>query len=91
MTGEKERNDADDFTGVSRGGAVLVLTVVALAHPWQALRELLTVARHLVRQAFRLAMTPIALVGAVLAGRRRDRRPTFEDYLHRAGDEGDHP
>ncbi|OHV36556.1 hypothetical protein BCD49_18500 [Pseudofrankia sp. EUN1h] len=91
VTGKNERNDVDDFGGISRGGAVLVVTAVTIAHPWQALRELLALARRLGRRALNLAMAPIVLVAAALWGRRGDRRPTFEDYLHNVRDEVDHP
>ncbi|MEZ0077227.1 hypothetical protein [Planotetraspora sp. GP83] len=91
MTEEKGRHDPDDFSGISLGGAAFILTVVALRHPWQTLKELLTVVRRLGRRALRLAMAPFVLVAVTLWSRRRDRRPTFEDYLHGREEEGDHP
>ncbi|WP_198167347.1 hypothetical protein [Microbispora sp. ATCC PTA-5024] len=91
MTKEKGRHDPDDFAGTSLGGAALILTVMALRHPWQTLKELLTMVRRLGRRALRLAMAPVALVAVTLWSRRRDRRPTFEDYLHGLDEERDHP
>lgn len=82
VTKEKERDDPDDFSGISLGGAAFMLTVMALRHPWQSLKELLTVVRRLGRRALRLAMAPAGLMAAIVLSRRRDRRPTFEDYLH---------
>ncbi|GLX02683.1 hypothetical protein [Microtetraspora sp. NBRC 16547] len=82
MTKEKGRDDPDDFSGISLGGVAFMLTVIALRHPWQTLKELLKVVRRLGRRALRLAMVPAALVAAIVLSRRRDRRPTFEDYLH---------
>ncbi|WP_157545581.1 hypothetical protein [Microtetraspora fusca] len=82
VTKEKGRDDPDDFSGISLGGMSFILTVMALRHPWQSLKELLRVVRRLGRWALRLAMVPAALVAAIVLSRRRDRRPTFEDYLH---------
>jgi hypothetical protein len=68
------------------------MTAVTIAHPWQAFRELLALARRLGRNALKLAMAPVTLVAAALWWRRGDRRPTFEDYLRRnVHDEGDNP
>ncbi|GAB3160435.1 hypothetical protein [Microbispora hainanensis] len=80
MTRERERDD--DFSGIGLGGMVLLLTVMALRHPWQALKELLRLADRLGRWALGHALAPAALVVAIVLSRRRDRRPTFEDYLH---------
>jgi hypothetical protein len=91
VTEEKSRPESDDFGGMSRGGAAFLLAVVALGHPWQALRELFTALRGLARRTSRLVMAPAALVAAVLWSRKRDRRPTFEDYLHRRREENDPP
>ncbi|WP_433420324.1 hypothetical protein ACQP1V_07820 [Microtetraspora malaysiensis] len=83
MTREKGRDDPDDFSGIGFGGLALMLTVMVLSHPWQSLKELLRVVRRLGRRgALRLAMVPAALVAAIVLWRQRDRRPTFEDYLH---------
>ncbi len=82
VTKEKERDDPDDFSGISLGGAAFMLTVMALRHPWQSLKELLMVIRRLGGRALRLAMAPAGLMAAIVLSRRRDRRPTFEDYLH---------
>ncbi|MCC5579594.1 hypothetical protein IMZ11_28590 [Microtetraspora sp. AC03309] len=82
VTKEKGRDDPDDFSGISLGGMAFILTVMALRHPWQSLKELLRVVRRLGRSALRLAMAPAALVAAIVLSRRRDRRPTFEDHLH---------
>ncbi|MBL7549228.1 hypothetical protein I6A60_15230 [Frankia sp. AgB1.9] len=91
MTKEKARPESDDFGGMSRGGAAFLVAVVALGHPWQALRELFTALRRLARRTSRLAMAPAALVAAVLWSRQRDRRPTFEDYLHGGREESGPP
>ncbi|MEV1202165.1 hypothetical protein [Microbispora rosea] len=82
MTEKRGRDDSDDFSGVSLGGMALVVTVMALRHPWQSLKELLRVVRRLGRWALRLVMAPAGLVAAIVFTRQRDRRPTFEDYLH---------
>jgi len=81
VTRKRERDD-DDFAGIGLGGMALLLTAMALRHPWQALKELLKVARRLGRWALGRAMAPVALVVVIVLSRRRDRRPTFEDYLH---------
>ncbi|ADP79645.1 hypothetical protein [Pseudofrankia inefficax] len=91
MTKDKPRPESDDFGGMSRGGAAFLVAVVALGHPWQALRELFTALGRLARRVFRLAMAPAALLAAVLWSRRTDRRPTFEDYLHGHREENDPP
>ncbi|XVQ83924.1 hypothetical protein ACQP2K_34650 [Microbispora siamensis] len=82
MTKEKERDDPDDFSGISLRGMAFILTVMALRHPWQSLKELLMVVRRLGRWALRLVMVPVARVAVIVLSRRRDRRPTFEDCLH---------
>lgn len=79
--------ESDDFGGMSRSGAVVLLTAVALRHPWQALTELLAASRRLGHRPLGLAMTPAALVAATLWSRRQDRRPSFEDYLRSRGDD----
>ncbi|GAA4614735.1 hypothetical protein GCM10023195_64470 [Actinoallomurus liliacearum] len=92
MSKDKERHDGpDDFAGISRGGAAFLMTVVALAHPWQTLKELRPMVRGLGRQALKLPLVPFALVAAILWSRRKDRGLTFEDYLHGFGEENDHP
>ncbi|MEU8177655.1 hypothetical protein AB0C14_32690 [Microbispora hainanensis] len=81
MTRKRERED-DDLSGVGLGGMALLLTVMALRHPWQALKELLRVIGRLGRWALGRALAPAAVVVVIVSSRRRDRRPTFEDYLH---------
>jgi len=81
-----ERDDPDDFSGIGGGGAALLVAFAALAHPWQAFREAFVATRRLLRRAFRLALTPVLLVAVPLWSRRRDRRPTFEDFLRRDDD-----
>lgn len=81
MTRKRERDD-DDFAGIGLGGMALLLTVMALRHPWQALKELLRVIGRLGRWALGRAMAPVAVVVVIVLSRRRNRRPTFEDYLH---------
>jgi hypothetical protein len=47
VTKEKEEHHSnDDFGGISRGEAAFVLIAATLFHPWQALKELLTVLRR---------------------------------------------
>ncbi|WP_214109277.1 hypothetical protein [Acrocarpospora catenulata] len=82
VTKEKGRDDPDDFSGIGLGRVAFILTVMALRHPWQTLKELLMVVRRLGRRALRLAMASVKLVAVIMLSRRRDRRPTFEDYLH---------
>ncbi|GAB3962506.1 hypothetical protein GCM10029978_018140 [Actinoallomurus acanthiterrae] len=94
MSKDKGRHgDSDDFAGISRTGAAFLVTVVAVAHPWQTLKELLPVVRRLGLRALKLPLVPFALVAAVLWSRRKNRGPTFEDYLHGFGEEEerDHP
>ncbi|WP_433222966.1 hypothetical protein [Microtetraspora malaysiensis] len=83
VTKEKGRDDPDDFSGIGLGGLALMLTVIVLSHPWQSLKELLSVVRRLGRRlALWLAMAPVALVAIIVLWCQRDRHPTFEDYLH---------
>jgi len=86
MSGRKAPADSDDFTGIGRGGAAVVLVVAALASPWQALRELLAAIRRLAGRAGRLVLAPFGLLAAIVVARRTDRRPTFDDYLRRGSD-----
>ncbi len=91
VTKKKPRSEADDFAGMSRGGVAVMLAIVALGHPWQALRELFAAVRRLGRRMRRLALAPAGPVAAVLWSRHRDRRPTFEDYLHGRDADGGPP
>ncbi|GAA4630310.1 hypothetical protein GCM10023196_055140 [Actinoallomurus vinaceus] len=92
MSKDKGRHDdPDDFAGISRRGAAFLVTVVALGHPWQTLKELLPMVRRRGLQALKLPLVPFVLVAAVLWSRRKSRGPTFEDYLHGFGEERDHP
>ncbi|MEV5707545.1 hypothetical protein [Actinoallomurus sp. NPDC052274] len=93
MSKDKERHDGpDDFAGISRSGIAFLMTVVALRHPWQTLRDLLLpMVRRVGLQALKLPLVPFVLVAAILRSRRRDRGLTFEDYLHGLGEERDHP
>ncbi|MEU7890747.1 hypothetical protein AB0B54_35045 [Microbispora bryophytorum] len=87
MTKEKARDDPDDFSGTSLGGAAFIVTVMALRHPRQSLKGLLAVVRRLGRWTTRLVVAPVALVGVIVWWYRRERRPTFEDYLHSRDEE----
>ncbi|WP_433475625.1 hypothetical protein ACQPZP_00485 [Spirillospora sp. CA-142024] len=92
MTKEKkERHPDDDFGGISRSEAAFVLILAVLMHPWRAVKELLNelpaVLRRLGRRALGFAMIPFALLWL----RRRDRHPTFEEYLRRPDEERDRP
>jgi hypothetical protein len=88
---KRRHDDADDFAGISRTRAAFLVTVLALRHPWQTLKELLPVVRRLGLQALKLLLVPFVLVAAALWPRRKNRGPTFEDYLHGSGNERDHP
>jgi hypothetical protein len=90
---DKGRHD-DDFAGISRMGAAFLVTVAALAHPWQTLKELLPVVRRLGRlgleAALKLPLVLFVLVRVRLWS-RRNQGPTFEDYLHGFGEDRDRP
>lgn len=82
MSKDKERQDgSDDFAGIGRTGAAFLVTVAALTHPRQTLKEVFPMVRRLGVKALKLALAPFMLVRLMLWS-RRDRGPTFEDYLH---------
>ncbi|QFY05363.1 hypothetical protein GBF35_00500 [Nonomuraea phyllanthi] len=89
---KKERDDGDDFGGMSIAGVGLVLAVAALAHPWKALKALVGLAGGLAyrsgRWVIELVMFPFRLAGLLWSQHMADRRPTFEDYLHRDDEDG---
>ncbi|WP_431919484.1 hypothetical protein [Nonomuraea jabiensis] len=84
---EKERDDPDDFGGISFGRMAFILVVMALGHPWETLKELFRLIRRLGRRVLRLVLVPFRLAMLVVWSRTADRRPTFEDHLH--GDDED--
>jgi hypothetical protein len=89
---DKGRHD-DDFAGISRMGAAFLVTVMALAHPWRALKEMLPAVRRLGRlglETLKLPLVPFVLVRVRLWS-RRNQGPTFEDYLHGFGEDRDRP
>ncbi|MFC6005428.1 hypothetical protein ACFPZ0_28270, partial [Streptomonospora nanhaiensis] len=61
MSKEKERDDPDDFGGISFGGMIFMLAVVALGRPWETLKELFRLLRRLGRRVLRLALAPFRL------------------------------
>jgi hypothetical protein len=84
---KKERDDSDDFGGMSLASMVLMLALVALSRPWEALKGLFKLVRWLGRRLLELLLSPFRWAALVVWSRRADRRPTFEDFLH--GDEED--
>lgn len=71
----------DDFGGIGRGRAAIILFVAAVTHPGEAFRELLDALRRRVRRSLRVALAPFARLRLRLWSRGRDRRPSFDDYL----------
>ncbi|TDD42765.1 hypothetical protein E1286_30050 [Nonomuraea terrae] len=88
---EKERDDPDDFGGMSLGNMILMFVLVALSRPWETLRALVKLALGLGARAGRrlldLVLLPFRWAALIVWSRWADRRPTFEDFLH--GDEED--
>ncbi|MBE1563971.1 hypothetical protein [Nonomuraea africana] len=89
MSKEKERDDSDDFGGISFGRMILTLAVVALGRPWETVKELFRWVRRLGRRMLRLALAPFRLATLIVWSRLAGRRPTFEDHLHRVDEEKD--
>lgn len=89
---KKKRPDGpdDDLGGLGVGGAALILILMAVAHPWQTVKELLPLARWLGRRALRFAQAPFRLLAAIFWLRWMERRPSFDEFLHRH-DEDDRP
>ncbi|PZG14324.1 hypothetical protein [Nonomuraea aridisoli] len=87
MRKDKERDDSDDFGGMSLASMVLMLALVALSRPWETLKHLFKLVLWLGRRLLRLVLFPFRWAALVVWSRRADRRPTFEDFLH--GDEED--
>ncbi|MFI7128787.1 hypothetical protein ACIBQ1_24000 [Nonomuraea sp. NPDC050153] len=86
---KKERDDPDDFGGISFGGMAFILAVAALGRPREALRELFRLIRRLGRRVLRLVLAPFRLATLIVWSRMADRHPTFEDHLHGVDEDRD--
>ncbi|WP_371778299.1 hypothetical protein [Streptosporangium subroseum] len=89
MSKKKERDDPGDFGGIGFGGMAFILAVVTLGRPWEMLKELFRLVRRLGHRMLRLVLAPFRLAAFIAWSRSADRRPTFEDHLHRVDEDRD--